>query len=70
MRWGKEFLKYIRFDVRDNISSWMPREYLIPNFLSDCCRQVGYEGIKYYGGKGYSNYVVWHDGYFDYVEMM
>ena len=45
------------------------REYLIPNFVSDCCKRLEIEGIKYYGGKDYSNYVSWHEGYFEFVKM-
>ena len=49
--------------------SLAPREYLIPNFVSDCCKRLEIEGIKYYGGKDYSNYVSWHEGYFEFVKM-
>lgn len=70
MRWGREFLKYIRFNVEEDLYSYMPREYLIPNYVSDCCRRVGFDGIKYYGGKDYNNYVTWRDGYYDGVDML
>ena len=63
---GKKFFDYIRFPS-DN--SKCPRAYLIPNFVSDCCRQIGIEGIKYYGTKEYSNYVCWNDGYFAFDHM-
>lgn len=63
---GKKFLDYIRFSA-DN--SKFPRAYLIPNFVSDCCRRIGIEGIKYYGTKDYSNYVCWNDGYFAFDHM-
>ena len=69
MRHGKDFLKYLRYDV-ENIGSSMPREYFIPCFVSDCCRMVGFDGIKYYGGKDYRNYVLWSNIEFDYVDMM
>lgn len=69
-RWGKEFLRYIRFDVGDDVDSTLPSAYLIPNYVSDCCRRVGYDGIKYYGGSDYCNYVVWRDEHYDYVEML
>lgn len=59
----KTFLKYIRFGLSGDTSQ-MPRVYLIPSFVSDCCKDCGIEGIKYYGGAGYSNYVSWEDGYF------
>lgn len=59
----KTFLKYIRFGLSGDTSQ-MPRVYLIPSFVSDCCKDCGIEGIKYYGGAAYSNYVSWEDGYF------
>ncbi len=65
---GKTFLRYLRFplsDVNDN----MPREYLIPCFVSDCCKRIGFEGIKYHGSETYKNYVLWEDGYFEYKGM-
>lgn len=60
------FLKYIRFPATGKI----PKEYLLPCFVSDCCRDLGIEGIKYYGSQEYSNYVVWNDGYFKFVKML
>ena len=63
MRRGTIFLRFLRFDL-EAVNEKMPREYLIPCFVSDCCKTVGFDGIKYYGGKGYSNYVTWEDGYF------
>lgn len=65
---GKTFLRYLRFSLTDVVNK-MPREYLIPCFVSDCCNALGFDGIKYYGSKEYSNYVVWNDGYFDYDGM-
>lgn len=64
MRRGATFLRFLRFPLKD-VNDRMPREYLIPCFVAECCQQVGFDGIKYYGGKGYSNYVTWNDGYFD-----
>jgi len=58
------FLKYIRFSLQQNAGN-MPREYLIPSFVSDCCKDSKIGGIKYYGGKSYSNYVTWEDSYFE-----
>ena len=57
------FLKFIRFPLSE-LTSNTPREYLIPCFVADCCIDIGYEGIKYYGTKEYNNYVTWLDGYF------
>ncbi|SFI24446.1 RES domain-containing protein [Pseudobutyrivibrio sp. OR37] len=59
------FFKYIRFPLK-NDSGKRPREYLIPSFVAECCRMVGINGIKYYGGKDYSNYVTWEDGYYEF----
>ncbi len=65
---GTTFLRYLRFSLSDKTDK-MPREYLIPCYVSDCCKMLGFDGIKYYGSKDYSNYVAWNDGYFDYVKM-
>ena len=61
---GKTFLKMIRYQSVDN-SNAMPKEYLLPCFVADCCKKLGVDGIKYYGSKDYDNYVVWYDGYFE-----
>lgn len=58
-------LKFIRFPLNDLGNN--PREYLIPSFISMCCKSAGIDGIKYYGGKDYSNYVTWDDGYYDFI---
>lgn len=60
------FLKYIQFPLKED-SGTRPREYLIPSFVAECCRMVGVNGIKYYGGKDYSNYVTWEDGYYVFI---
>ena len=66
MRGLNNFLRFIRFpNTKD--SGKRPREYLIPQFVADCCSSSGFDGIKYYGGKNYSNYVTWQDNHFDYV---
>lgn len=69
MRGGTTFLKYIRYQLKSDTVQGTPREYLIPNYVSDCCRHLGVDGIKYYGGKGYSNYVSWNCGYFKFGGM-
>ena len=66
MKKGNIFLKYLRYPI-DSVTDIMPREYLIPCFVSDCCKKVGFEGIKYYGSKSYNNYVCWKDGYFEFA---
>ena len=65
---GTTFLRYLRFSLSD-VTDKMPREYLIPCYVSDCCKALGFEGIKYYGSKEYNNYVAWSDGYFAYDGM-
>ena len=62
----RKFLKYIRFSLGED-NSKTPRVYLIPSFVSDCCRDCGIQGIKYFGSSEYSNYVCWEDGYFEFV---
>lgn len=61
---GNTFLRMIRFPLSD-ANNKMPAEYLLPCFVADCCRLLGYDGIKYYGSKEYDNYVTWSDGYFE-----
>lgn len=50
------------------------KEYLLPNYVADCCREVGIDGIKYRSGSkknGYYNcYVTWEDGYFDFINQV
>lgn len=65
MRGLNTFLRYLRFQCSAN-SGKRPREYLIPQFVSDCCVSSEIDGIKYYGGKDYSNYVTWKDEYYRY----
>lgn len=64
---GQTFLKYIRFEAKGEN---MPKAYLIPCFVSDCCRACNIDGIKYFGSKAYSNYVCWNTGYFEFVSML
>jgi len=66
MRGYNTFLKYIRMDRNDSENERFPRVYLIPCFVAECCKMCGLDGIKYYGGKDYSNYVTWSDGYFQF----
>ena len=60
---GKTFLRMIRYSITEDCNK-MPKEYLLPCFVADCCQQIGFDGIKYYGSKDYNNYVSWSDGYF------
>jgi hypothetical protein len=58
-----KFLEYLRYTASSN--SIKPTEYLLPEFVTTCCKKAKIEGIKYYGSKEYKNYVCWDDGYFD-----
>lgn len=62
------FLKYLRFPFT-NTDQVIPPEHLVPNFVAQCCRHAGIDGIKYYGSKTYSNYVVWDDDLFRIASM-
>lgn len=57
-----KFLECIRYTASE---SRKPNEYLLPEYLTTCCKRARIEGIKYYGSKEYKNYVCWDDGYFD-----
>lgn len=59
---NNKFLECIRYTASDSIK---PNEYLLPEYVTTCCKKAGIEGIKYYGSKEYKNYVCWNDGYFD-----
>ena len=65
LRKGQNFLQHIRFPA--DLSIRFPKEYLLPCFVSDCCRYLGIGGIKYYGTASYSNYVCWNTGYFKFL---
>lgn len=56
-----------QFEIEDNDLKKRPREYLIPQFVAECCIQNKIDGIKCYGGKDYSNYVTWKDSYFGFI---
>jgi hypothetical protein len=57
-----KFLECLRYTASKSIK---PTEYLLPEFVTTCCKKAGIEGVKYYGSKEYKNYVCWDDGYFD-----
>jgi hypothetical protein len=56
LRRGSTFFRMIKYQVSD-ANNKMPREYLLPCYVADCCKAIGWEGIKYYGSKEYRNYV-------------
>lgn len=57
-----KFLECIRYTASESIK---PTEYLLPEYLTTCCKKAGIEGVKYYGSREYKNYVCWDEGYFD-----
>lgn len=57
-----KFLECIRYTASESVK---PNEYLLPEYLTTCCKKAGIEGIKYYGSREYRNYVCWDEGYFD-----
>lgn len=57
-----KFLECLRYTASKSIK---PTEYLLPEFVTTCCKKAGIEGVKYYGSKEYKNYVCWDEGYFD-----
>lgn len=46
------------------------REYMLPNYVANCCRDLGITGIKYKSSQSakYNCIVLWNDGYFDFVD--
>lgn len=65
-RGKNEFLDHLRFTV-ENTAGVLVKEYLLPNFVAGCCKQLGIEGIKY-KSTGYNCYVLWEDNYFEFAE--
>ena len=67
------FASPLKVDYNDGIyhivlsGDKIKKEYLLPNFVAACCREVGIEGIKYYSS-GYNCYVTWQDDYFSFVD--
>jgi hypothetical protein len=60
-----KFLEFCRFSPNSDDFSKIKREYLIPCFVASCCKHLqNVDGIRYYGSKEYTNYVVWSDHYF------
>lgn len=61
------FLNHLRFEIDENEK--VPRAYLLPCFITSCCKKTPIEGIKYYGSKEYDNYVTWESGYYDVISV-
>lgn len=63
---GNHFIEHLRFTV-ENDQGKIVTEYLLPNFVASCCREIGIEGIKYKSGE-YNCWVLWKDYYFEFEE--
>lgn len=61
-----KFMEHMRFTV-ENEEGKIVKEYLLPNFVTSCCKRLGIEGIKY-RSTGYDCCVLWKDDYFEFVE--
>ena len=60
------FIEHIRFTV-ENEAGKTVHEYLLPNYVASCCKEIGIDGIRY-RSTGYNCCVLWKDDYFEYVE--
>ena len=60
------FMEHMRFTV-ENEAGKTVHEYLLPNYVASCCKEIGIDGIRY-RSTGYNCCVLWKDDYFEYVE--
>lgn len=60
------FIEHLRFTV-ENEEGKTIHEYLLPNYVASCCKEIGIDGIRY-RSTGYNCCVLWMDDYFEYVE--
>lgn len=60
------FIEHMRFTV-ENEAGKTVQEYLLPNYVASCCKEIGIDGIRY-RSTGYNCCVLWRDDYFEYVE--
>lgn len=60
------FIEHMRFTV-ENEEGRTVKEYLLPNYVASCCKELGIDGIRY-KSTGYNCVVLWKDDYFEYVE--
>lgn len=62
------FLEHLRRQART--TRGVVREYMLPNYVANCCRDLGIAGIKYKSSQSakYNCIVLWNDGYFDFVD--
>lgn len=59
------FISHLRLPAQN--TGKITKEYLLPNFVAACCREVGIEGIRYQS-TGYKCCVLWRDDYFEIIE--
>ena len=60
------FIEHLRFTVENEVGKTVS-EYLLPNYVASCCKEIGIDGIRY-RNTGYNCCVLWKDDYFEYVE--
>lgn len=60
------FIEHMRFTVENEVGKTV-REYLLPNYVASCCKEIGIDGIRY-RSTGYNCCVLWKDDYFEYAE--
>ena len=60
------FIEHMRFTVETEVGKTV-LEYLLPNYVASCCKEIGIDGIRY-KSSGYNCCVLWKDDYFEYVE--
>lgn len=60
------FIEHMRFTVENEVGKTV-LEYLLPNYVASCCKEIGIDGIRY-KSSGYNCCVLWKDDYFEYVE--
>ena len=63
---ANRFIEHMRFTVENEIGKTV-REYLLPNYVASCCKEIGIDGIRY-RSTGYNCCVLWKDDYFEYAD--
>jgi hypothetical protein len=63
-----KFLEYCRFPIDALVPNTLYKEYLIPMFFANTCKNHHIDGIQYYGSKEYTNFVTWNDSHFKFFE--
>lgn len=63
------FVEHMRNTV-ENDQGKIIKEYLLPNFVAACCKELGIDGIRYKSSKNaeYNCCVLWDDNYFEVEE--